>query len=212
MIYAMKKIFGILFLLFFISTFSANAEESSVQLKDNLNLKIDEVKSLQKDSISAQNVKKQEINNQFEINKNSLTNKISVKKELQQKTIQVSNEEKYSKDNSLNVILLPQVQIRPEGIIYQETQRNIDVMDPQKDGSINSNYPGLRGPNQLVVYTPSFGLRTGTNEFGTEAIVEKNMVVRLNGADSIIPKNGFVISGHGTAKKWIIQNIFHFYI
>ncbi len=94
-----------------------------------------------------------------------------------------------------------------ESIIYQENRRIVNAINPQKENNTNSYYPGLRGPNQLVVYTPLYGLRTGTNEFGTEAIVVNNMVVSLNGADSIIPKNGFVISGHGSAKTWITKNI-----
>ena len=96
---------------------------------------------------------------------------------------------------------------KPDEIIYQEEQKTYSAIDPSKINNPNSYYPGLRGPNQLIVYTPSYGFRTGTNEFGTEAIVENNMVVRLNGADSIIPKNGFVISGHGSAKTWITKNI-----
>ena len=84
----------------------------------------------------------------------------------------------------------------------------IDVVDPVVSTNYKGvNYPGLRGANQLVVYTPTFGFRTGTNEFGTEAIIEGNTVVSLSGADSLIPANGFVISGHGTAKKWINENI-----
>lgn len=69
------------------------------------------------------------------------------------------------------------------------------------------NYPGYRGPGQLVVYYPEFSETTGTNEFGTEAVVEKDTVVRLTGANSLIPKNGFVISGHGSSKKWIKDNL-----
>ena len=97
--------------------------------------------------------------------------------------------------------------IKPDGIIYQEEQKAYNAVDPTKANNVNSYYPGLRGPNQLIIYTPAYGLRTGTNEFGTEAIVEDNMVVRLNGADSVIPKNGFVISGHGKAKDWIMKNV-----
>ena len=59
----------------------------------------------------------------------------------------------------------------------------------------------------LVIYTPQYGFHTGTNEFGTEAIVEGNVVTSLSGADSVIPKDGIVISGHGTAKNWISQNV-----
>ena len=67
------------------------------------------------------------------------------------------------------------------------------------------NYPGLRGANQLVIYSPSFGMRTNTNEFGTEAIVVGDTVVSLSGADSLIPANGFVISGHGSAKNGLTK-------
>ncbi len=84
----------------------------------------------------------------------------------------------------------------------------IDVVDPVASTNFKGiNYPGLRGSNQLVIYTPAFGFRTGTNEFGTEAIVVGNTVTSLSGADSLIPANGFVISGHGQAKKWINENI-----
>lgn len=112
-------------------------------------------------------------------------------------------------EKGLNLSLIPALSapVMPDGIIYQEFQKGYNSINPRKTDSIYSNYPGLRGPNQLVIYTPAYGERTGTNEFGTEAIVENNMVVRLNGADSVIPKNGFVISGHGSAKKWITQNI-----
>lgn len=92
-------------------------------------------------------------------------------------------------------------------IIYKESSTTYYTIDPKKDNFKKSYYPGLRGPNQLIVYTKQYGDRTGTNEFGTEAIVENNIVIELNGADSIIPEKGFVISGHGKAKKWITENI-----
>ena len=93
-------------------------------------------------------------------------------------------------------------------VIFNQSMFRIDVVDPVVSTNYKGvNYPGLRGANQLVVYTPTFGFRTGTNEFGTEAIIEGNTVVSLSGADSLIPANGFVISGHGTAKKWINENI-----
>lgn len=72
---------------------------------------------------------------------------------------------------------------------------------------LGMNYPGYRGPGQLVVYYPGFDETTGTNEYGTEAVVENGTVVKLTGADSIIPSDGFVISGHGSSKKWIKDNL-----
>ena len=92
--------------------------------------------------------------------------------------------------------------------LFNQSMFRIDVVDPVISTNFKgANYPGLRGANQLVVYTPRFGFRTGTNEFGTEAIVEGNTVISLSGADSLIPANGFVISGHGAAKKWINENV-----
>lgn len=92
--------------------------------------------------------------------------------------------------------------------LFNQSMFRIDVVDPVASTNFKGiNYPGLRGANQLVIYTPGFGMRTNTNEFGTEAVVEGNTVISLSGADSLIPANGFVISGHGTAKRWINENI-----
>lgn len=89
-------------------------------------------------------------------------------------------------------------------VIFKQSTANIDVIDP----ALASTFlPGGRGMDKLVIYTPNFGIHTGTNEFGTEAIVEGNTVSALSGADSTIPKNGLVISGHGKAKNWITKNI-----
>ena len=93
-------------------------------------------------------------------------------------------------------------------VIFNQSMFKIDVIDPQVNTNLKGiNYPGLRGANQLVIYTPAFGFRTNTNEFGTEAIVTGDTVTSLSGADSLIPANGLVISGHGQAKKWINENI-----
>ena len=93
-------------------------------------------------------------------------------------------------------------------VIFNQSSFPIDVIDPQSSTNAKgANYPGLRGANQLVVYTPAFGFRTNTNEFGTEAVITGDTVSALSGADSLIPANGIVISGHGKAKKWINENV-----
>ncbi len=92
--------------------------------------------------------------------------------------------------------------------VYKEATYNISIVDPTiANNAAGKSFPGLRGSGQLIIYTPKFGLRTGTNEYGSEAIVVNGIVAQVNGADSIIPANGFVISGHGSAKKWINENI-----
>ena len=95
-----------------------------------------------------------------------------------------------------------------EGVI-SKSSRGIDSIYPDNFANFNSNmfFPGNRGTNQLVIYRKDFGRTTGTNEYGREAIVKGDMVIALSGANSIIPSDGYVISGHGTAKKWISDNI-----
>lgn len=145
-------------------------------------------------------LKKSIENNTSQNKRNITTNLSSNKKDIVSNNLEVN-------DKVLSSLIKQKEASTQNTIIYKETTAKIDVIDPQKSDNINNYYPGLRGPNQLIIYTPKYGSRTGTNEFGTEAIVQNNMVTSLNGADSIIPSNGFVISGHGKAKKWIIENI-----
>ncbi|MCD8024422.1 MAG: family 10 glycosylhydrolase, partial [Candidatus Gastranaerophilales bacterium] len=109
-------------------------------------------------------------------------------------------------------LLDPFAEIKQEISEYHQIlsfeNRRISAMYPSEIiNRAGMNYPGYRGPGQLVVYFPGFAYSTGTNEFGTEAVVENGIVVRLTGADSVIPKDGFVISGHGSSKKWIKDNL-----
>ena len=96
------------------------------------------------------------------------------------------------------------LEINPDESIFKTESIRYDVLNPSFSASF---YPGGRGPNKLVIYSPKYGKHTGTNEFGTEAVVENNIVTELSGADSVIPTNGIVISGHGTAKNWISKNL-----
>ncbi len=93
---------------------------------------------------------------------------------------------------------------KKDEVIYSSSHYKINKFDPTiKNNAEGINMPGARGTNQLVIYTPNCGESTGTNEYGYEAIVVGNTVVDLSGANSPIPPDGFVISGHGKAKNWI---------
>ncbi|MCB0730509.1 MAG: family 10 glycosylhydrolase [Ignavibacteriae bacterium] len=78
-----------------------------------------------------------------------------------------------------------------------------DKVDPQ-----NIEFPGGRGANELVVYTPDFGDSTGTNKYGIEAIVIEDKIQTISGNNSKIPRNGFVISGHGSQLQWISKELY----
>lgn len=115
-------------------------------------------------------------------------------------SIEFSQEE----ENCQNLKVFEPLTIDVGDVIFRQVTRRVDLIDP---AIANSYFPGGRGTNKLVIYTSNYGEHTGTNEFGTEAIVTGNIVTSLSGADSAIPKDGIVISGHGTAKNWISQNI-----
>lgn len=93
-------------------------------------------------------------------------------------------------------------------IMFSQSRREVNAINPTAySNRAGAAFPGARGANQLILYTYEYGDRTNTNEFGTEAIIEGNTVTELSGADSYIPANGAVISGHGSAKNWITSNI-----
>jgi len=65
-----------------------------------------------------------------------------------------------------------------------------------------------RASNFLVRYTPANGATTGSNAYGFEAAVVNNVVTQVaNGVGNMaIPANGYVLSGHGTSRTWLIAN------
>ena len=101
-----------------------------------------------------------------------------------------------------------QYTLKPNEVLMSQSSYHIDYINPNSSNCRkNRFFPGFRGAGQLLVYSKDFGNRTGTNEFGTEAIVVNNIVTEISGADTLIPKNGFVISGHGSAKNWMNANL-----
>ncbi len=77
---------------------------------------------------------------------------------------------------------------------------SVAKVDPPSTGT----YPGSRGPDELIIYTPSYEKpSTNTNPWGKEVIVRNGMVEKQSPSDSPIPTDGFVVSGHGAAAAWI---------
>ncbi|BAL81869.1 hypothetical protein SELR_01610 [Selenomonas ruminantium subsp. lactilytica TAM6421] len=56
-----------------------------------------------------------------------------------------------------------------------------------------------RGANNLTIYNHWYGSRTRTNEYGMEYTVVNGEVTAINTGNSVIPKDGMVISVHGTS-------------
>ena len=139
-----------------------------------------------------------------------LTTVLTARREIKNKPLvtTVKPEENEVQEISFPEEILPPVfkpyQPSKGEVVFSYTKNLINAIDPTALTNKTGSYlPGARGINQLVIYTPNYGIRTNTNEFGAEAVVEGNTVTELSGADSFIPKDGLVISGHGRAKTWM---------
>lgn len=132
---------------------------------------------------------------------------VYVAKDNDKKAVYYKDKDDDKKEDKNQKNLNVKVKRNSNNRVIASSNRKISAIYPIDSGVNFNSYPGYRGPNQLVVYTKNFGKTTGTNEFGKEAVVEDGIVVRLTGANSNIPKNGYVISGHGTGKKWITDNL-----
>ncbi|MFH1539721.1 MAG: phosphodiester glycosidase family protein [bacterium] len=60
-----------------------------------------------------------------------------------------------------------------------------------------------RKENDVIAYTVEYGDRTRTNEHGREVVVEKGRVTGIRVGDSPIPRDGFVLSLHGAARRHV---------
>ncbi|MFC4777073.1 glycoside hydrolase family 10 protein [Paenibacillus sp. GCM10023252] len=90
-----------------------------------------------------------------------------------------------------------------EPIVQSATNTAVAVDPTPQSNPAGAPFDGYRGENQLLVYTKAFGPSTKTNQYGYEITVTDGVVTAAGGANSAIPENGFVVSGHGTAAAWL---------
>ncbi|MFW6724414.1 glycoside hydrolase family 10 protein [Streptomyces sp. MAR4 CNY-716] len=98
-----------------------------------------------------------------------------------------------------------------DGAVQAPVQHTLDAVDPTAgnnpggtDPASGACFPGCRGTDQLLAYTPAYGQEsTGTNAYGTEVVVRDGRITKIGGNDSAIPADGLVLSGHGTGAKWL---------
>ncbi len=57
-----------------------------------------------------------------------------------------------------------------------------------------------RGSDTLIIYNRAYDVRTNTNNYGREFVVQGGKVVKINQGNSPIPEDGYVISVHGKAR------------
>lgn len=98
------------------------------------------------------------------------------------------------------------IQVQEEWFHHQQAKLN--VTNPTvANNPMGSGFPGYRASNQIIRYDSGYGRpTTGTNEFGFEVTVRNGIVVAQEGSDSTIPADGYVLSGHGKGRSWLIAN------
>ncbi|MCK7484413.1 MAG: hypothetical protein MZU97_01810 [Bacillus subtilis] len=82
---------------------------------------------------------------------------------------------------------------------FKKSSFPISVINPTpKTNPLGAFYPGIRATNQLIIYTPLTEKEHQPMNTASEAVVINNIVSEKTGNNSLIPANGFVISGHGS--------------
>ena len=93
-------------------------------------------------------------------------------------------------------------------IVDQANEINYPTIKADVTKGEISGYRRERYANELIVY--DMGSKTGTNNWGIEVRVNEDNVVLEEPhteGNTNIPTKGRVISGHGKAKTWIMENI-----
>ena len=100
-----------------------------------------------------------------------LTNELVAKRKIQTQPVVMQQE--YIEPEIPQEILPPvftPYQPNKNEVVFSYTKNWINAVDPTAQSNKSGSYlPGARGINQLIIYTPSYGERTNTNEFGAEA-------------------------------------------
>lgn len=72
-----------------------------------------------------------------------------------------------------------------------------------------SGFNRLRESGELILFTPEFHRTTLTNPDGIEVVIAGNRVMSVEDGKGSqpIPRNGFVLSGSGSTREWLLANV-----
>lgn len=99
--------------------------------------------------------------------------------------------------------------IRDDGSLVLDRVRLAGAVSVEDARLALSGVNRPRGTDELILYRPEFDATTRTNPFGAEATVVGGVVTSVTDGqgNSAIPRDGFVLSGHGRARQWITQRL-----
>ncbi|GGA79435.1 alpha amylase family protein [Ornithinibacillus halotolerans] len=71
----------------------------------------------------------------------------------------------------------------------------------------------VRLTDELIVYTPEKNAESPANQWGIDVVVERDVVVDIVDQVTVgkqvvpVPEDGYVLSGHGKARQWVLDNL-----
>lgn len=96
--------------------------------------------------------------------------------------------------------------------LVERYMKSLDA--PKKEKAVSGEIDGIdrnRGTDELILYVRGTNGRTNANKWGYEVAIDKNGVATSNPVYGVgnmaIPKDGYVLSGHGAAGKWLSEHI-----
>jgi len=91
-------------------------------------------------------------------------------------------------------------------VLFDHVRLEATVVTPDGSASLDGINRDRR-TDELILYRPSFDQTTRTNAFGAEAVIRGGIVADVvdQRGNSTIPRDGYVLSGHGRGRLWILQ-------
>lgn len=92
------------------------------------------------------------------------------------------------------------------GVLIDRVRGDLQVLAGEESARIDGINRGRR-TDELILYRPVFDTSTRTNAFGAEAVIVNGVVTTVTDlrGNTPIPRDGFVLSGHGRSRAWILQ-------
>lgn len=102
--------------------------------------------------------------------------------------------------------------ITETGLEITQSDRSLAVWFPQEKRNMAFHAVNLpRQNNQVVLYTPRYGYRTGTQASDDALelqVLLDGTIQEIGSHNLIIPEDGFVISAHGQGAQWLKANAY----
>lgn len=95
---------------------------------------------------------------------------------------------------------------RDGAVLFDRVHVDLAVVAGEGQGVVDGVNRARRA-DELVLYRPVFDASTRTNNAGAEAVIQNGAVVSVGDlrGNTPIPRDGFVLSGHGRGREWILR-------